>query len=129
MESKNNNRVGDWLSKKYQLIIRNEADFSEKTTISYNYAKALMLIFFVFTVNAVLGYFLIRYVDSLFSNKKDVKELGKEVVEMTREIEALELEVGRLKSYDKAQKELMGILIDSTVFYKDSLNDETSINE
>ncbi len=88
-----------------------------------------MLIFFVFSVNAVLGYFLIRYVDSLFSNKKDVKELGKEVVEMTREIEALELEVGRLKSYDKAQKELMGILIDSTVFYKDSLNDETSINE
>ena len=84
MNKKRDNILLNWLSKKYQLIIRNEADFSEKTTLSYNYAQALMLFFFVFTVNAVIGYFLIGYVDSLFSNKKDMKELGKEVVEISR---------------------------------------------
>ena len=126
MNKKRDNNLLSWLSKKYQLIIRNEADFSEKTTISYNYAKALMLFFFVFTVNAIIGYFLIRYVDSLFSNKKDMKELGKEVVEMSRQIEELEQEMKELRMYDATQKELMGIIVDSTDLAKDSVEIETS---
>ena len=87
MAKKEKSNSPSWLTKKYQLIIRNEADFLEKRTISYNYARAIMLFTFVFTINAIIGYFMIQYVDKLLSNKKDIKQLGQEVVKLAKKKE------------------------------------------
>ena len=104
----------NWLTKKYQLIIRNEADFLEKRTISYNYAKAIMIFSLAFTINAVLGYFMIRYVDKLLSNKKDIKELGQEVVRLSQEKQELENKVEEMLLYEKNIREMMLIIEDSS---------------
>ena len=114
MAKKEKSNSSSWLTKKYQLIIRNEADFLEKRTISYNYARAIMLFAFVFTINAIIGYFMIRYVDKLLSNKKDIKQLGQEVVKLAKKKEELEKQVGQLMLYETNIKELMGVLNDTS---------------
>ena len=114
MDRKKDGHIYDWLTKKYQLIIRNEADFSEKTTITYNYGKALMFFFFVFTISAIAGYFTISYIDSLFSNREDQKDLGQKVVEYSERLKTLSEQVEVYEKHFKAQQELMGILSDST---------------
>ncbi len=114
MAKKEQGAVYNWLTKKYQLIIRNEADFLEKRTISYNYVKVIMLFTFAFTINAVLGYFMIKYVDKLLSNKKDVKELGQEVVKLAEEKEALENKVNQLILQQESLNELILHLEDTT---------------
>ncbi len=104
----------NWLTKKYQLIIRNEADFLEKKTVSYSYAKAIMIFTLAFTINAVIGYFMIKYVDKLLSNKKDVKELGQEVVRLAQEKEELEKRVEDVLRYEQKIKEMMILVEDSS---------------
>ena len=110
MDRKGNSKVYNWLTKKYQLIIRNEADFSEKTTISYNYGKAFMFLFFVFTISAASGYFAIDYIDSLFSNKDDTKKLGKDLVEMSNEIDELKKTIKMYQVNDEEIRKLMGVM-------------------
>ena len=110
MTRKKHNRIYNWLTTKYQLIIRNEADFSEKTTISYNYGKALTFFFLLFSVSAVVGYFSIRYVDSLLTNRGDQKDLAQEVVRMSEEIKSLKKLTKSYKDNDKALQELMNLI-------------------
>ena len=110
MERKGNSTLYSWLTKKYQLIIRNEADFSEKTTISYNDGKAFMFLFFVFTISAVSGYFTINYVDSLFSRKDDTKKLGKDLVEMSHEIDELNKLIRMYQANDEEIRKLMKVM-------------------
>lgn len=110
MDRKGKSHIYNWLTNKYQLIIRNEADFSEKTTISYNYGKAMMFFFFIFAISAVVGYFTISYVDSLFSNEKTDRELGQKIVDMRDELDSLNTLVKSYESQDKALRELMGVL-------------------
>lgn len=114
MATKEHSALYNWLTKKYQLIIRNEADFLEKRTISYNYAKAIMLFAVAFTINAIIGYFMIKYVDMLLSNKKDVQELGQEVVKLAQEKEELEKQVELMIVREKNLKEMMMIVNDTT---------------
>ena len=110
MDRKKNSQVYNWLTKKYQLIIRNEADFSEKSTISYNYGKAIMFAFFIFTVSGVVGYFSIHYVDTLLSNRDNEKDLGQEVVRMAEEIDSLKILTKNYSDADQKLRELMGLL-------------------
>ena len=110
MDRKGNSTLYSWLTKKYQLIIRNEADFSEKTTISYNYGEAFMFLFFVFTISAVSGYFTINYVDSLFSRKDDTKKLGKDLVEMSHEIDELNKLIRMYQANDEEIRKLMKVM-------------------
>lgn len=112
MERKVNSQVYNWITKKYQLIIRNEADFSEKTTISYNYAKAMMFLFFVFTVSGVAGYFCISYVETLFSNPENRRNLGQEVVWMAEKIDSLTVLTKNYSDADEKIRELMELLED-----------------
>lgn len=62
MREKKRKRVYDWVTKNYQVIIRNEADFAEKRTFTYNYAKISFLISFLFAVVFVTGVLFDRHV-------------------------------------------------------------------
>ncbi len=47
-----------WITKKYQLIIRNEENFKDRVTFEFNYARAFSIIFILFTTLALLTFFL-----------------------------------------------------------------------
>ena len=49
------------LTYKYQLIIRNEEDFAEKTTFTITYGKVAMWIFVMFSFSFVLSFFAGKY--------------------------------------------------------------------
>tara|TARA_B100000809_G_scaffold80694_1_gene78962 strand:- start:4395 stop:4754 length:360 start_codon:yes stop_codon:yes gene_type:complete len=110
MERKKKMRAYHWLTKKYQMIIRNEADFSEKSTISYNYGKAIMFLFFVFTLSAITGFFCISYIETLFNGRDNEKDLGHEVVRMGEEIDSLTVLTKNYRDNDQQLRELMGLL-------------------
>ena len=97
------------------MIIRNEADFSEKTTISYNYGKAIMFFFFVFTVSAVTGFFSIGYLGELFSTRDEQRNLGQEVVSLGEKIDSLTVITNNYRESDLKLRELMMLLEDDKI--------------
>ena len=69
-----------------------------------------MFLFFVFTISAVSGYFTINYVDSLFSRKDDTKKLGKDLVEMSHEIDELNKLIRMYQANDEEIRKLMKVM-------------------
>lgn len=57
MQPKNNRSFYNWLTKKYQLIVRNEENFEDRVTFEFNYAKAAMILFSVFLVVFLISFF------------------------------------------------------------------------
>lgn len=69
-----------------------------------------MFLFFVFTISAVSGYFTINYIGSLFSNKDDTKKLGKDLVEMSHEIDELNRLIKMYQANDEEIRKLMKVM-------------------
>lgn len=44
------NKVIDWLTNRYELIVRNEADFAERRTMTFTYAQLLFALFCTFAL-------------------------------------------------------------------------------
>lgn len=57
MKKKKNETFYNWLTKKYQLIVRNEENFEDRVTVEFNYAKASMVFFTVFLVVFLISFF------------------------------------------------------------------------
>ncbi len=85
-------RLWSWLTNKYQLIIRNEENFAEKTTVSFNYAKAFLVILTSFTFLFIFSLFmaktlLSRWFDPMTGNRDQAKNISK----LEAELDALEI--------------------------------------
>lgn len=84
-------RFWSWLTNKYQLIIRNEENFAEKTTVSFNYAKASLVILTTFTILFVLALFMSRTVLSRwFDPEHGNRQQEKDIRDLRDELDQLE---------------------------------------
>ncbi len=92
--------LSNWLANKYLLIIRNEENFAEKTTFSFNYARLFILI-------AVLGLILLSIavyvVTVLLDQWLDPRHMqmvaNRQVLELSMRIDSLEREVSHKDIY------------------------------
>lgn len=92
MREKKRKRVYDWVTKNYQVIIRNEADFAEKRTFTYNYAKISFLISFLFAIVFVTGVLFDRFV--IGSDEEAQRAvIEQKVIEVSEANEALTREI------------------------------------
>ena len=83
-----------WLTTKYLLIIRNEENFAEKNTYTFNYARLLLLGLLLFVLVTFLTIFLVRGVlqqrlDPRYSHRESKRQL----IEMRLEMDSLEYQL------------------------------------
>jgi murein DD-endopeptidase MepM/ murein hydrolase activator NlpD len=84
------------LTNKYLLIIRNEDNFAEKSTLSFSYAKLIFFIVFTFAVIFSISLYLSTTILARWFDPRHAEiEVNKKLFELTLEIDSLEQEVYR----------------------------------
>lgn len=88
--------LSNWLSERYLLIIRNEENFAEKSTISFTYAKVLLLAVLMFSIVLVLALFLSRTILAQWFDPLHAQmENNKRLFELSIKMDSLEAEMQR----------------------------------
>ena len=92
--------LSNWLTNKYLLIIRNEENFAEKTTISFNYARLFLLLAVVFLIIISLAVYLVTVaLDQWLDPRHAQMVANRQALELTMKIDSLELEVENKNIY------------------------------
>lgn len=89
-----------WLTTKYLMIIRNEENFAEKTTISFNYARLLTLILFSFIILFVLSFLLATTVlKQWFDPRHAELEMNQQLLGLSITVDSLMEEVDKKEMF------------------------------
>ena len=87
----NRKKFYEWLTNRYELIIRNEADFAEKRSLTFTYAKLLSILFVFFAFTMGVSLFLGKYLLSeWFDPEHEYRGLKYEVVSYSEQLDSLE---------------------------------------
>ena len=90
----------NWLTNKYLLKIRNEENFAEKTTFSFNYARLLLLLAGVGTLLLGLSIYLVTVLlDQWLDPRHAYMEANRHVLELSMKIDSLESQVDAKNIY------------------------------
>ncbi|MCU0356126.1 MAG: M23 family metallopeptidase [Cyclobacteriaceae bacterium] len=106
--------LSNWLTNRYQLIIRNEENFSEKTSMGFTYSKVILfsvIIFaIIFSISLVLAQtVLARWFDPRFAQV----QLNRQLIELDMKVDSLYQEVDRKDQFILSiQRVLRGDTID-----------------
>lgn len=108
MKQRNRKTFYNWLTNRYQLIIRNEENFAEKTTFGFNYARVIALgfIFFVLVFIASL-YFGKYFLSSWYEPDYIVNEQKKMLADLAAKEDEYEKQALEKDHYIKLVKLMM----------------------
>lgn len=88
--------LSSWLTTRYQLIIRNEENFAEKTSLGFTYSKIILFSVILFAVTLVISLFLIKTVLAKWFDPRHAQlEANKQLYELALKVDSLALEVDR----------------------------------
>ena len=94
--------LSSWLTNKYLLIIRNEENFAEKSTFSFNYARLLLIIAGLGLVLLALAIYLVTVVLHQWVDPRSVeREANKQVIELSMQLDSLEKDIQAKDVYIK----------------------------
>lgn len=84
------------LTNGYLLIIRNEENFAEKTTFSFNYAKLIVFLVSAFIIFLSISLFLSKTILAQWMDPRYAElETNKKIIQLVMEVDSLEQEVYR----------------------------------
>lgn len=84
------------LTTRYQLIIRNEENFAEKTSVGFTYSKLILFSFLLFIVVFGMSFFLVETVlEKWFDPKYEQMVLNQQLYGLALKVDSLALEVDR----------------------------------
>ena len=100
MKNRNNLRpkktLSNWLTTRYQLIIRNEENFAEKTSMGFTYSKVILFSVILFTGLFVLSLFMSKTIlAKWFDPKHEQMVLTQQLFELATKVDSLGIEVNR----------------------------------
>lgn len=88
--------LSNWLTSRYQLIIRNEENFAEKTSLGFTYSKVILFSVILFSVIFIIGLLLSKsLLAKWFDPRHATMEMNKQLVELKDKLDSLEVEVDR----------------------------------
>jgi murein DD-endopeptidase MepM/ murein hydrolase activator NlpD len=88
--------LSNWLTTRYQLIIRNEENFAEKTSAGFTYSKIILFSVIFFAVMFVVSLFLVKTIlAKWFDPKYAQMENNKRLDELATKVDSLAVEVER----------------------------------
>lgn len=98
----------NWLTSRHLLIIRNEENFAEKTTLSFNYAKIILFIAIVFLIFLMLSLYLSKtLLATWFDPHEKEIEVNKKIVELSLAVDSLAAEVDKKEHFIRSIKRIM----------------------
>ena len=92
--------LSGWLTNRYLLIIRNEENFAEKKTISFNYARVLLLfaVFFIVLLGLAL-YIVTSLLNQWLDPRYTQTVANRQVIQMSMAIDSMEQEMSAKEKY------------------------------
>jgi murein DD-endopeptidase MepM/ murein hydrolase activator NlpD len=84
----------NWLTTRYLLIVRNEENFAEKHTYSFNYARLILIGIMVFLIAVVVSIFLVRSVlEQWLDPRYTQREAKRQLIEMRLGMDSLQYQL------------------------------------
>lgn len=86
----------NWLTTRYQLIIRNEENFAEKTSHAFTYSKIILFSVLFFVVLLVISLFLVKTILARWFDPAHAQmESNRQLYELSIKVDSLAIEVDR----------------------------------
>lgn len=115
---KSRKTFSNWLTNRYLLILRNEENFAEKTTISFTYAKLILVTFFILLIMMVASLYLSSsLMAQWFDPRHELIVMDRHLVDLADKVDSLETQM-RIKDQfiTNIQRVLMGDFDDDSLF-------------
>lgn len=88
--------LSSWLTTRYQMIIRNEENFAEKTSVAFTYSKIILFSVLIFILFLVISLLLVETVlEKWFDPKYEQMVLNQQLYGLALKVDSLALEVDR----------------------------------
>lgn len=86
--------LSNWLTNRYLLIIRNEENFAEKKTISFTYAKVILLLTVAFLITLFISVYLVTFtLEQWLDPRFQQSQTNRKLLSLTMQIDSLEKEM------------------------------------
>lgn len=109
--------LSSWLTTRYQLIIRNEENFAEKTSLGFTYSKVILFSVIIFSFVFLISIFLVQTVlEKWFDPKYEQLVLNQKLYGLALQVDSLAEEVERK---DKFISNFQRVLSGDTAEYND----------
>ncbi len=97
---KNRKTFSEWLSNRYLLILRNEENFAERTTLSFTYAKGIIFLVAVFLIMLLISLYLVTTLLKAWMDPRYAEvEANRQVLELSMAVDSLAAEVDRKEAF------------------------------
>jgi len=88
--------LSSWLTTRYQLIIKNEENFAEKTSVAFTYSKIILFSVILFSVVFLISLFLVQTVlEKWFDPRYEQMVLNQQLFGLALKVDSLAEEVER----------------------------------
>jgi murein DD-endopeptidase MepM/ murein hydrolase activator NlpD len=126
---KSRRTFSNWLTNRYLLILRNEENFAEKTTISFTYAKLILVTFLILLVMMVASLYLSSTLMSQwFDPRHELIIMDRNLVDLAEQVDSLE---NQMKIKDQfihnVQRVLIGDLENQDSLFINASNDQVNV--
>lgn len=109
--------ISNWLTSRYQLVIRNEENFAEKTSVGFTYSKVILFSVILFSVIFIISLFLSKTLLAKWFDPRHAQiEMNKQLVQLKDQFDSLSVEVERK---DQFILNFQRVLSGDTVDFKD----------
>ena len=88
--------LSNWLTTRYQLIIRNEENLSEKTSLGFTYSKIILTSVVLFCITMLISLFLVKTILAKWFDPRHAQlENNRQLYELALRVDSLATEVDR----------------------------------
>ncbi|SKC76420.1 M23 family metallopeptidase [Ohtaekwangia koreensis] len=92
--------LSNWLTTRYQLIIRNEENFAEKTSLGFTYSKVILFSVILFTGLFVMSLFLSKTIlAKWFDPKHEQMVLNQQLLDLGNKVDSLAIEIEQKEQF------------------------------
>lgn len=92
--------LSHWLTNRYQLVIRNEENFAEKTSFSFTYAKVIVVMSLIFILVFIASLYLSQtLLARWFDPRFEQMIVRQELLSLVDKVDSLALEVDRKEQF------------------------------
>ncbi|HEX5171163.1 MAG TPA: M23 family metallopeptidase [Cyclobacteriaceae bacterium] len=88
--------LSNWLTTRYQLIIRNEENFAEKTSLAFSYSKIILFSVILFVAILLISLFMVKTILARWFDPRHAQmEANRQLYELALKVDSLGIEVDR----------------------------------
>jgi murein DD-endopeptidase MepM/ murein hydrolase activator NlpD len=88
--------LSNWLTTRYQLIIRNEENFAEKTSLAFTYSKIILFSVILFVAILLISLFMVKTILARWFDPRHAQmQANRKLYELALKVDSLATEVDR----------------------------------